>query len=146
MRPILFVANRGFSLRKSRLGLITQFLCSGRKVIIATSSDNDSLFLKSLGADLFEIKFDRSSLFSISDILSFFKLIWLLYRSNPELTHVFHAKPIILTGIAKFLYFSSKKNIFITTITGLGISFNFKGLTNKFLHILFKLSFISIKV
>ena len=141
MRPIVFAANRGFALRKSREGIITHFLSKGRCVIIATSIDEDSLYLQRLGAVLFEINFNRASLFAFKDIVSFIKIVKLLFLFKVYAVHAFHMKPVLLFGMARYLSLPFNKINLIATITGLGISFDLKGIIFTILKACLRVAF-----
>ena len=122
----LFVANRAYALRSSRLMLIQRLINAGWKVVIATARDEHSDILEAEGAIIEPLSFDRGGVSPINDVRSFVFLSKLLLKYRPHLVHHFHAKPVAL-GTAAAALFSKAK--IVNTITGLGHAFIKGGLT-----------------
>jgi glycosyltransferase involved in cell wall biosynthesis len=128
MRTILIAAIRGFGLVQSRLPLIQRFQENGWRVVLATVQDEYTPRLGATGAILEEIPFRRGGLSPLVDSRAFFGLVRLYQRYQPQLVHLFHAKPTILGGLA---HYTSQKSTLVNTITGLGHAFIVSGSTRS---------------
>jgi glycosyltransferase involved in cell wall biosynthesis len=100
--------------------IIETLLSAGWKVVIATTGDQHTDRLKSSGCIHESVPFKRGG-FSISkDGQAYLKLRQILRAHEPELVHLFHAKPVILGGMASG---SNPDSKLVCTITGLGSTF-----------------------
>lgn len=114
------MAIRCFGLARSRLSLIERFISSGWQVVVASVIDDYAAQLSASGAILEPVSFKRGGLSPLSDTEALLKLVRVYRKYQPRLIHHFHAKPIILGGLAS--YFVPGANV-VNTITGLGHAF-----------------------
>lgn len=121
-RCVVFVANRGFALQNSRQSLIQSLLDSGYRVVLITADDEYSRLLKAIGCELEAVSFNRGGLNLFADVRSFIAMCKIYTRIQPLLIHHFHAKPVILGGIAARLALGAKGTV-VSSITGLGHAF-----------------------
>ena len=127
---IILTANRGYALTSSRSGLIRHFLNNGWRVVLATANDAESENLRTLGAILEPISFNRGGLALGMDIKAYRRLAAIYQYYQPELIHHFHAKPVILGSIAARRVLGRSARV-VNTITGLGHAFTANGITAK---------------
>lgn len=121
-RTVVFVANRGFALQNSRQLLIKHFLELGFKVVLITADDEYSRRLQNMGCTLEAVAFNRGGFNPFADAASFIALLKHYYRYKPCLIQHFHAKPVILGGIAARIALG-RRRVVVSTITGLGHAF-----------------------
>ena len=76
------------------------------------------------GFKVYDLKLNRKSENPLEIIYSLFNLLKIIYKVNPDIIHAITIKPILLSGLAGFLF---KKIKFIYAISGLGYFF-LKGL------------------
>ncbi len=136
---VVFVANRGFALQNSRRLLIQHLLDRGFNVVLITADDKYARALVSIGCELEVVRFNRGGLSIVSDIISFIQLIKLYRLHKPVLVHQFHAKPVILGGIAARMALGAKGQV-VSTITGLGHAFISGGLIRELASIGYRIS------
>lgn len=120
----ILAANRGYALASSRRLLVEALLEQGWRVVLATAADAHARELVSLGAELAPVVFARSGAAPRADLAAFRALRALVERLEPRLVHCFHAKPVILGGLAA----ASSGASVVHTITGLGQAFVRPGL------------------
>lgn len=114
---VVFVANRGFDLTRSRLLLIESFLKKDWKVVVVTADDSDAELLRSLGVIIEPLLFYRGGLSLISDIKALISLYRIYQRYQPQLIHLFHIKPLIFGNLIAQLMPNS---VVVSNIEGLG--------------------------
>jgi glycosyltransferase involved in cell wall biosynthesis len=126
-RTIAILANRGFAIANSRVPLISRMQEAGWRVLLITADDASARRLESLGATLETVPFYRGGLSVVRDFATLVRLIRLFARYRPELIHFFHAKPILLGGIAIAAVPGWRPKV-VSTITGLGYAYLAGGL------------------
>lgn len=120
MRPcVLFVANRGYALSSSRSGIMRSFLRRGWKVVIVVKPDEYSEQLEKMGVVVEPVFVSRGGLSLLGDLGVFLRLLRLYRKYRPVFVHHFHAKPVILGGVAAYIAGVPA----VSTITGLGHAF-----------------------
>ena len=117
-KSIIFVANRGYALTNSRAEILQYFISSGWKVVVVTADDNEANLLIKMGVILEPIKFQRGGLSIFNDINTYFHLLKIYLKWQPNIIHHFHAKPVILGTIAAHRGLSDSTKI-VNTITGM---------------------------
>ena len=122
-QKILYIANVDFFLVSHRLNLAIEAENKGYEVHIACEFTDKYNFLKEMGFNLHRLSYKRSSKFPsiLKEIKSFFEILFLLKKINPNLIHAISLKPIIYVGI--IINFFPKIKLIIS-ITGLGYVFN----------------------
>ena len=120
---VIFVANRGFGLTRSRLPLLQHFVSSGWQVVAATAGAGR---LAAMGITVEPVPFNRGGPALFLDVQALLALRRIYRRHHPALIHHFNAKPIILGTLAAHL--AGRGNV-VNTITGLGHAFIHGGLT-----------------
>ncbi|MEM9291878.1 MAG: glycosyltransferase family 4 protein [Acidobacteriota bacterium] len=138
----LLAANRGWALWSSRRGIVEGLLAAGWRVIVATAADEWAQKLAELGADLVEVRFARSGLSPRADAAALRAMVKLLRQERPGLMHLFHAKPMLLGGLAarwvrprkvagKEPGKEAEKRVLVGTVTGLGQAFERSALARQ---------------
>jgi len=117
---IVFVANRGYALKRSRESLIDLCVRAGWRVILATSDDADSRSLCGGRVNLEPVTFHRGGL-SVPDLLAYRRLREIFRTYTPALIQNYHAKPVIFGTRAARAVLGDSARI-VNTITGLGRS------------------------
>lgn len=120
----VLAANRGYALASSRRLLVTALLAQGWRVVLATADDEHARQLEALGAEIERIAFARSGLAPMTDLRAYRRFRRLLRALRPDLLHCFHAKPVILGGLAAA---GLAETTVVHTITGLGQAFERPG-------------------
>lgn len=122
-RPtIAILASRGFAISNSRIPLMERMQDAGWRVLLMTADDSAARTVRSIGAVLEPVAFDRGGLSVFRDLRALIRLIRLFARYRPELVHFFHAKPILLGSIAIALIPGWRPRV-VSTITGLGYAY-----------------------
>ncbi len=119
---VVFAANRGFALTRSREALIRWFLERGWEVVLATADDAESRSLTRLGAHLEPVSFNRGGLSPAPDWRAYRRLRAIYRQWQPSLIQHFHAKPVILGTLAARRVLGDSVSI-ANAITGLGHAF-----------------------
>lgn len=127
---IVFIANRGYALKSSRENLIKYYIDSGWDVVLATAEDTESLYLKTLGANIETIEFNRGGISLRADFSAYIRLKSFFKKRQPLIVHNFHAKPVILASLAAKSVLGNSVKV-VNTITGLGHAFIVGGLVAK---------------
>jgi glycosyltransferase involved in cell wall biosynthesis len=139
INTVIFIANRGFALSRSRKGILKRFLSNGWTVVVATSDDVDSRRLKKLGINLEIILFRRGSFSFRHDYKTIIRLKYILQKWRPTFVMHFHAKPVIFGTVLAKLFLGNSVRI-VNTITGLGNSFAYSFFGLNISNIVFRLA------
>ena len=136
MKTFLFVANRGFALTSSRLGIFKSLKRSGHNVVVCVGLDAHVEKLQELGITVEEISVDRGGLSALRDVHLFIRLAKLYRKWKPAVIHNFHAKPIVFGALASLVVPRAKV---VNNFEGLGFPFVSKG-------VMYRLSLIAFKI
>ena len=143
MKTIIFLANRGYALKNSRLDIISHFLNAGWKVIACVADGQDGRDLQEIGVELEIVPFSRGAAFGYSDVRCYFKILSVFSERNPDLVQAFHAKPVILSALAA----KNLKDVRVSaTITGLGHAFVRGGFVSKLAGLGYRVALPSVDV
>jgi glycosyltransferase involved in cell wall biosynthesis len=115
---ILIVSNNVWTIYKFRKEMIIRLIELGYKVSFLATFDNQKYVddLETIGANFVSIRFDRKGLNPVSDIYSFFLLLFAYFRLKPSLVIHYTIKPNIYGGWAARII-----NIpYVGMITGVG--------------------------
>ena len=115
---ILIVSNNVWTIYKFRKEMIIRLIELGYKVSFLATFDNQKYVddLESIGANFVSIRFDRKGLNPVSDIYSFFLLLFAYFRLKPSLVIHYTIKPNIYGGWAARII-----NVpYVGMITGVG--------------------------
>jgi|GEM_PF-6857013 len=139
MSTVLFVANRGFALTSSRLGIIEKLLGSGFEVVVCIGFDGHEEKLRDLGVSVENIYVDRGGLNLVKDFQLFLRLVKLYRKWRPDLIHNFHAKSIFFGALASVF---SRKSKVVNDFEGLGFPFVSRGIAYKLSSFAFKFALL----
>lgn len=132
---ILVLANNSDGLYGFRKELLEAL--SRRAELYAAIPDNGCFAeLESIGCQVIEIPVDRRGVNPITDIRLFFKYLRLIQELTPTKVITYTVKPNIYGGIACQLC----KVPYAVNITGLGTTFQKKGLLRSFVSLLYKVA------
>ena len=121
-KVVLFVANRGFALLRSRVDIIQYFLNKRWTVVVLSDDSKESHKLVQLGVVLEKIHVYRGG-FSLSSEIRLINRIYSIYKKwNPNLLHHFHLKPIVIGSFIGRMLGGDNVRI-VNTVTGLGYSY-----------------------
>ena len=115
---ILIVSNNVWTIYKFRKEMIIRLIELGYEVSFLATFDNQKYVddLESIGANFVSIRFDRKGLNPVSDIYSFFLLLFAYFRLKPSLVIHYTIKPNIYGGWAARII-----NVpYVGMITGVG--------------------------
>lgn len=141
IKKIAFVGNTSFSLYKFRLGVMRSFISKGYEVIAIAPKDEYSELFYVENINFIPIEIDGKGKSILQDLKLTCKLVD-IYRKN-KIDFIFHytIKPNIYGSIAcRVLGIPS-----IAITTGLGFSFNRKGVFNFFIKLLYKFSLNNVR-
>lgn len=141
MSKILFLANHDIGLYNFRFEIIERFINEGHEVYISTPYGDRIEEFKKIGVYYFETNFERHGTNLFDEIKLIYKYISIIKNVKPDIIFGFTIKPNIYGAIA-----SQILNVpFVANITGLGTAVEYPGIKQKFLIILYKFAFKSIK-
>ncbi len=138
MKKIAYFSNTDFSLYNFRLKLMKE-MKNNNFVVYALSSKTDSYYTNKLSKEFLftETPLKRNIDFYGRDFLYFIKIFWFCVKNKPDICHNFTIKPCIYGALAQRL--AGVKKIYCT-ITGLGYAFENKGLLQKMVVLMYKIS------
>lgn len=139
MSTVLFVANRGFALTSSRLGIFESLLNAGYEVVACIGFDGHEEKLRDLGVRIENIKVDRGGPSFFKDFQLFLRLLKLYRKWRPDIIHNFHAKPIVFGAFASAF---SPKSKLVNNFEGLGFPFVSRGIAYKMSSLAFRLALL----
>ncbi len=133
---IALVSNTSWSIYNFRLGLIRALIQAGHHVYAIAPRDEYSDKLTAIGATYVPIKIDNYSSSPFSDLKTLYILfkLYRFYRFNQVIHYTI--KVNIYGSIAAKL--AGLKSIAV--VTGLGRTFQFKGITQRIVHLLYKIA------
>ena len=120
MSSVIFAANRGFALERSRAGLLQRWRHAGYQTVIATADDAYAQRLEASGSILETVNFDRGGLSPRNDLSALGRMHKLIAKYDPCLIHLFNAKPLLFGCLAAG---GRSRCKIVSTITGLGHAF-----------------------
>ncbi|OZQ71154.1 glycosyltransferase family 4 protein [Paenibacillus odorifer] len=135
MKKILILANNDVGLYKFRKELIQELL-KKYEVYISLPEGEFITHLRELGCKFINTEINRRGTNPISDLKLFSKYRKIISGIRPDVVLTYTIKPNIYGGIACRL----SKSTYITNITGLGSAVENKGLLQKIILMLYKLS------
>lgn len=137
MKIILFVnsAKTFFWHRKSLADLLHN---QGHEVTVVCSKDGDTKEFEKLPYPVILVEMSRKGLNPFIELFLLLKLWIVFYRLSPDVCHNFTIKCVIYGSLAQ--RFSGKSKI-VNSITGLGIVFVNGGILQKFIEILYRITF-----
>lgn len=134
-KKILFLVNHDIVIYNFRKELVEKLLQEGYEIIISSPYGERIELLKNMGCEFIETPVDRRSINPIKDMILIHNYYNLIKKVKPECVLTYTIKPNIYGSfICSFL-----KTKFICNITGLGSTFQKKGLISNFVFILYKL-------
>lgn len=134
---ILILTNSDSGLYNFRKELLDEMIKEGEKIYISVPYGNRIEYFKNMGCDCINTDIDRRGTNPIKDIKLFFKYLKILKQVKPDIVLTYTIKPNIYGGIAC----RYKKIKCIANVTGLGSSFQNKGLLKIFILKLYKIAF-----
>tara|TARA_Y100001933_G_scaffold262030_1_gene318163 strand:+ start:77 stop:1225 length:1149 start_codon:yes stop_codon:yes gene_type:complete len=128
---ILLISPNIFSVYNFRLNLLNDLVKKGNKVTVLSpvkKTDKDYIIsIKNKGIDILPIKLERNKINIFSDIYYLKSLVINILRLKPRLLLSYTIKPVIYSGIAKYLIkiLRPKNQIYnLSMITGLGFIYS----------------------
>ena len=134
---IILTSNSSFNLYNFRKDLIINLKSKNHKIIILSSKDKYTKYLKELGCEFVDLKINTHSLSVFKNLSLFLKYIFYIYIYKPKYIFSYTIKPNIFCSLISLLFFLRFK--VVLTITGLGTIFtnnNFFYLILRFIYIL----------
>ena len=141
-KKVLFVSSNAKSLYNFRGDLIKKIKNKGYEVvaIIPEPLSSDKIQLSKLNIKIFKIKFTNHKIKLITELVTFFKILFIIKDLKPDKIIAYTLKPIIFSGLTNF--FLKYKIEFYPIFTGLGSVFNSKKLKIILLSKMIKLLLI----
>lgn len=142
-RKLLFIVNVPEFFISHRLSLALLAKKRGYEVHVATSYNESFEKIKSYGFKCHKIHLKRGSLNVFYDFLTFFSILIVMKKHNPDVLHMLTSKCNIYGGFAARIFRTPKV---IHAITGLGYIFvdskknSFKNILKKIVIFLYKIS------
>ncbi len=127
-KKILYVVNVDWFFISHRLPIAIEAKKRNYDIYVATKLTKYKEKLIAQGFKVHDLKLNRKSENPLEIIYSLFNLLKIIYKVNPDIIHAITIKPILLSGLAGFLF---KKIKFIYAISGLGFTFSSKGLKSE---------------
>lgn len=130
-RKLLIIVNTDGATYRFRKPIIKEAIKQGYNVYTISSKSTYFPLIKELGAIPIEVDFDRDSISIIRNLKTFFKILKIMKRINPDIIHCFTHKASIFGTVSGII--CRVKYRFIT-ITGLGKTFSKSNLKSKVLQ------------
>ncbi len=135
-KKVLLLANEYTTIINFRMELLQRLIKENYKIFVALPKNGNNLKIKDLGCEIVELKISRKGMNPIEDLRTILAIKKIFTTLKPDVVFTFTIKPNIYGGfICKIL-----KIPYIVNITGLGIGLDNKGILQKILLILYKLS------
>ena len=125
---LLFIVNEPAFFISHRLPIALAAHRQGYAVHVASKSGEDVKKITDSGLIHHEIPLSRSGSNPFVELISLFKIWWLLVCLKPEIVHLVTIKPVLYGGIAA--RFTSVKKI-VAAVSGLGTLFLAQGFIAK---------------
>lgn len=133
---VLILANSGMGLYKFRKELIDELIKNDNEVIVSFPSDSYVERLKLRGCKYVALSLNRRGKNLFEDILLLSTYYKLIGELEPDIILTYTIKPNIYGGLAARL----KRTPYLANITGLGTTFQRRGLFLKLIVILYRLA------
>lgn len=133
---ILIMANNDVGLYQFRGMLIKTLLEQGNEIYISDPDGACIPYLTGMGCKFIDTPIDRRGINPKTDVKLFFRYTKILKQVRPDMVITYTIKPNIYGGFACRL----KKIPYAVNITGLGTTFQNKGILKKFVVSLYKLA------
>lgn len=113
---IFFFSNSTWSIYNFRRNFIKEFIRKGHEVYIVSNKDYTTKFLKKIGCNFINLKFNTLNKNIFYELINLIKFIRIVKKIKPNIIYSFTLKPILYSSIASFfLNFRA-----INTFDGLG--------------------------
>ena len=143
---ILYIVNLDKFFVSHRLPIACAIKNLGFEVHIAAKLTDYASILKKNGFVLHNLEIDRGSISIISNIITFIKILKLIFSIRPNLLHLITIKPILFGSIISYFFNDIST---IASVSGLGHVFSNKGknssFTQKFIIQFYKLALMNKK-
>ncbi|MBN1270832.1 MAG: glycosyltransferase family 4 protein [Candidatus Aminicenantes bacterium] len=137
-KKIIFVYNDAGYLYRFRLSLMLSMKNKGWEVIAVSPYDDHAKRIENKGISFWKLPLERKGKNPFEDIRVFFRLTGLYIKEKPFIVHHFTVKPVIYgTLAARFAGIPGIVNL----IPGLGYVFFRGGLLQRFVEIMYRISF-----
>ena len=141
-KRILFFVNVDWFFLSHRLPIALEALENGYEVHVATTITDSANILKFKDIKVHPITIQRSGANIYNLLVNLVKIFLIIRRVKPDILHAITIKPILLSGLVRIFY---KRLPFISSISGLGITFNSPGFFSRvrllIINIFYRLSF-----
>lgn len=137
---IMIIANDTTYTYNLRKELLEEFIKKGNDVIVVATKDKYAEEIKGMGIMIINIDIFRHGTNPCSDLIFFFRILWVLMNNKPNIVFTFNIKPNIYGGIACNLL-----NLpFIPNITGLGGALVNDGIIKMITKLLYKFGILGV--
>jgi glycosyltransferase involved in cell wall biosynthesis len=129
-KKLLMILNVDYFLVSHRLDVAIEAQRAGYEVHIAAKQTSSSKIIKSKGLFMHDLKIDRASTNVIDLIKTYFDILRILRKTNPDIVHLISIKPILIGGLA--LHFFKSNPLIVSSVSGLGYIFTNRGIISFF--------------
>ncbi|MDA8755342.1 glycosyltransferase family 4 protein [Candidatus Pseudothioglobus singularis] len=138
MLKILYITNTSYTLLSLRMNLMQSMLNDGYEVFAAAPKDSYSEKLARKGINFHHLPMTQTGVNFFQELRTILNIIFILFKSKPNLLHLFSIKSILWGGLASVFFKSMKV---VLTFTGMGILKSTKNnLLKKSLFFIIKIS------
>ncbi|MED9904831.1 MAG: glycosyltransferase family 4 protein [Lachnospiraceae bacterium] len=133
---IVLIGNHHIVIYNFRKELIQKLICEGYRVVVMLPCTEETDKIRELGCEIIDIPVDRRGMNPFKDIQLFLRYRKNLKRLRPDLVLTYTIKPNIYGGFCCRI----SKVPYISTVTGVGSSFQKKGIFLKIITEMYRIS------